>query len=128
MCDFYHSTVAGPVKSNTVKFTNREDWNIDGNQIARELGIKSVKLINDFLGAGYGLLTLNKATECIVIQEGELRRDAPIACVGPGTGLGECFLTPGSDGQYLCFPCEGGHTDFCPRNDVSSLFFNVCSI
>ena len=43
----------------------------------------------------------------------------PIACIGAGTGLGECFLTPNSeDGDYSCFASEGGHVDFSPRNAV----------
>ena len=44
---------------------------------------------------------------------------APIACVGAGTGLGECFLTAGSDGTYTCWPSEGGHAEFSPRSAVT---------
>ena len=120
----YVRIVAGPVKENVVRFTNREDWAIDGDDISRVLGIKVVKLINDFLAAGYGLLTWSKETESKIIQDGKLQKDAPIACIGPGTGLGECFLTPDDCGQYRCFPCEGGHSEFAPRNDVSVHFSN----
>jgi glucokinase len=49
---------AGPVKNNIVRFTNRDSWEIDGDQIGEELGIKKVFLINDFVAAGYGVLTL----------------------------------------------------------------------
>ena len=42
--------VAGPVKNNVVRFTNRasDAWVIDGYVIAEQLGIRSVLLINDF--------------------------------------------------------------------------------
>jgi len=115
--------VAGPVRNNIAKLTNRREWTLDGSDIAKELGIKSVKLVNDFVAAGYGLLTLNKETECVTIQKGKAQSDAPIACIGAGTGLGECFLAPDSSGQYTCFPCEGGHTEYSPRDDLEIAFF-----
>jgi glucokinase len=44
-------------------------------------------------------------------------RPLPMACVGAGTGLGECYLTGRPDGNYDVWPTEGGHTDFSPRDD-----------
>lgn len=110
--------VAGPVSDNRVVFTNRSSWTIDGAEIAKEFNIPQVQLINDFLGVGYGLLTLKEDTECICLQSAPKKPTAPIACIGAGTGLGECFLTP-ANGVYSCFSSEGGHAEFAPRNDVS---------
>ena len=56
-CDVF--AVAGPVESNRVVFTNR-NWVIDGADLEKTLGIQRVRLVNDFVGAGYGLLTLDK--------------------------------------------------------------------
>lgn len=115
--------VAGTVIDNSVQFTNLT-WGINGSKVSEDMNIPIVVLINDFVGAGYGLLTLNEETECEMLQgvyEGnkiEKNVEAPIACVGAGTGLGECFLTPNVDGVYECFPSEGGHADFCPRNKL----------
>jgi len=109
--------VAGPVKDNTVCFTNRKNWTINGDELATALGIKSIKLINDFLAVGYGLLTLGGEHDILVLQEGERNLSAPIACIGAGTGLGQCYLTPSKDGSYQCFPSEGGHAEFAPRDD-----------
>ena len=81
--------VAGPVKHNVVRFTNRDSWEIDGDQIGEELGIKKVFLINDFVAAGYGVLTLNTDVECITLQKATMQSTAPIACIGAGTGLGK---------------------------------------
>ena len=62
---------------------------------------------------------MNESSECIILQHGHKKPNAPIACIGAGTGLGECFLTPNSnDGVYQCFPSEGGHCEFAPRNDL----------
>lgn len=60
--------VAGRVKNNVVVFTNRDDWTIDGEAIKNEFGILSVRLINDFVAAGYGLLSLNESIECLTLQ------------------------------------------------------------
>ena len=114
--------VAGPVKNNVVRFTNRDTWEIDGDQIGEELGIKKVVLINDFVAAGYGVLTVNVEKECLTLQKADRDSSAPIACIGAGTGLGQCYLTPsgsdGVDGDYRCFPSEGGHAEYAPRNEL----------
>jgi hypothetical protein len=60
--------VAGPVSNNSVEFTNRKEWSIDGDDIASHFGIHHVRLINDFMAVGYGLLTLNEKTECVTLQ------------------------------------------------------------
>jgi glucokinase len=46
------------------------------------------------------------------------RAGAPIACVGAGTGLGESFMTAGTDGVYEAWPTEGGHAEFAPRTEL----------
>ena len=118
--------VAGPVKDNIVQFTNRKSWDINGDKIANHYKIQKVLLINDFVANGYGLLTVDvskESKECKIIQDAPKQLDAPIACIGPGTGLGECFLTPIFDqnnnptGEYKCYPSEGGHAEFAPRKE-----------
>lgn len=52
------------------------------------------------------------------------RKGAPIACIGAGTGLGECFLTAAHDARhggalsYSCWASEGGHAEFSPRDEI----------
>uniref|UniRef100_A0A7S1HTF8 Glucokinase n=1 Tax=Eutreptiella gymnastica TaxID=73025 RepID=A0A7S1HTF8_9EUGL len=108
--------VAGPVDGNAVAFTNRAGWVIDGNQLAEQLQIPHIRLINDFVANGYGLLTL-KREETVTLQDAPVKQGAPIACIGAGTGLGETFLTC-RDGQYDAWPSEGGHAEFAPRNEL----------
>ena len=110
---------AGPVKDNRAELTNRKGWEIVGSDIAAEFGIKVVKIVNDFVALGYGLLTLNEDKECVTLQKAPKQQNAPIACIGAGTGLGECFLVP-SHGSYECYPSEGGHAEFAPRTEVSN--------
>lgn len=64
---------------------------------------------------GYGLLTL-KPHEYRTLHDAEREEGMPIATIGAGTGLGECYLTAGHDGRYSCYASEGGHVDFAPAN------------
>lgn len=130
---------AGPIDGNTVRyiynlcrkiiifddnrFTNVESgWEIDGCLLQKSLDIPQVKLINDFAALGYGLLTL-RPSEYITLNDVTPDKSAPIATIGAGTGLGECFLTP-SGNAYDCYACEGGHTDFAPSDDLEVEMLN----
>ena len=136
---------AGPVLSNRVVMTNikvefegmasgtKFELVIDGPLIERSMdgeleSLVRVKLVNDFVGLGYGLvdLDLSEGSEEIVelspgsreLMSKEEAATGPKACVGAGTGLGECYLTCSSlnpSGGYECYPSEGGHTEFAPR-------------
>jgi glucokinase len=134
---------AGPILNNTVtyvecnrsgicfvnsfcslRFTNiKFGWSIDGAHLESDLGINTVRLINDFAAMGYGLLTL-KPHEYIALNDVPRERGAPIATIGAGTGLGECFLTADTTGKYSCFACEGGHTDFAPADELEIEIYN----
>ncbi|CAN0197591.1 unnamed protein product, partial [Laminaria digitata] len=92
-------------------------------QIEERFNIATVRLVNDFVAAGYGLLTLDIDTECITLQAGERKQGAPIGCIGSGTGLGETFLTcPVGGKDYDAYPTEGGHAEMAPRNDLEYEF------
>lgn len=112
--------VAGPVNNNSARITNLT-WEIDGSALKSAFSCEYVRIMNDFVGIGYGLLAL-KSNEVELIYGGEKGQNGEIdpigvkSVIGAGTGLGECFLTY-SGTQYEVFPAEGGHTDFAPRNE-----------
>lgn len=114
--------VAGVVKNNACQLTNRDAlWRIDGAALDAALpkGAAKVVLVNDFLGAGYGLLSLDPR-DSVDLASGAADGDGPMACLGAGTGLGEVYLTPnlGAEGLgYTAWPTEGGHVDLAPRDD-----------
>ncbi|MEN9223443.1 MAG: glucokinase [Thermostichus sp. BF3_bins_97] len=111
--------IAGPVleqnDSQTAKVTNLP-WNLQSSQLAAELGIPHVALINDFSAVGYGVLTL-KDKDLDTLQTGKRQPKAPIGVIGAGTGLGQAYLTWG-EGCYQVHPSEGGHVDFPPRTPL----------
>ncbi len=123
---------AGPVTTNNDVFMvnlGQNGGSIDGNEIEQcQDGLLSLvvrcKLVNDFVGQGYGVLDLDLDKEVIELLPGskaKMNNLAPICCVGAGTGLGECFLTKSSLATklgYECYPSEGGHSDFVPRGPL----------
>lgn len=120
--------IAGPVRNNKVCMSNLHDIVIDGTAVAKQMyskdpylaKIKVCKIINDFVAQGFGCLTL-KSDEVKELNPGSQSKidpTGPKVCVGAGTGLGECFLTPDAEGIYSCFPSEGGHVEWAPRNDL----------
>ncbi|HAZ47492.1 MAG TPA: glucokinase [Cyanobacteria bacterium UBA11369] len=107
--------IAGPVVNNTAKLTNLT-WLLDAQRLEQELGISKVSLINDFAAVGYGVLGLGES-DLQALQAEKPQKDAPIAVIGAGTGLGQGFLIPVGD-TYQVFSSEGGHTDFAPRTEL----------
>lgn len=119
---------AGPVADNGTVLSNRGDVVINGNSIVKQKYckdkylsmIKVCKVINDFVAQGYGCLTL-EPSEVQELTPGShkiIDPSGPKVCVGAGTGLGECYLTVGPDGNYECYPSEGGHVEFSPRTEL----------
>jgi len=111
--------IAGPVVNNTVKLTNLS-WMLDASHMEQDLGISHISLINDFEAIGYGVVGLTD-NDIHILQTGEKKNEAPMAVIGAGTGLGECFIIRHGE-TIRVFPSEGGHTDFAPQ---SALEFNL---
>ena len=65
---------AGPVNQNKVLFTNN-GWLISGSSIVENFGgkggIEKAILVNDFVGAGYGVLTVERE-ECRGLNDVEI--------------------------------------------------------
>ena len=107
--------IAGPVVNNTAKLTNLP-WVLDAKRLEQELGISRVSLINDFVAVGYGVCGLD-AEDLHTLQVGKPSQHDPIAVIGAGTGLGNCFAIPEANGVKV-FSSEGGHGDFAPRSEL----------
>ena len=107
--------IAGPIVDGRSKLTNL-GWDVDGRDIAADLKLQSVGLLNDLEATAYGTLRLAEG-EKVTLQKGVAQPYRAIAGIAAGTGLGEGGLV--WDGvHYRAVPSEGGHTDFAPRNDL----------
>ncbi len=107
--------VAGPVRHNCVKVSNL-DWTIDGREVAQQLRLTAVGLLNDLEAYAYGIGAL-ESRDFVCLQEGAADALGNTAVISAETGLGEAGLF--WDGFRMHpFACEGGHTDFSPRNEL----------
>ena len=105
--------VAGPVFNGKVKLTNLS-WELDSNEIAKQMGLANVYLINDLEATAFGLAMLTDK-DLQIIYKGSEAPSGNAAIIAPGTGLGEAGLY--FDGKiYHPFATEGGHTDFASRD------------
>jgi glucokinase len=106
--------VPGPVRDGRLRLTNLP-WTLDSRELAKDLNIDYVFLINDLQANGYGIAELTSEQMC-TLSEGDSSQIGNRALISAGTGLGEGFLV--WDGRsYVPYPSEGGHSDFAPRND-----------
>jgi glucokinase len=107
--------VAGPVRAGRSKISNLP-WVIDAREIAKQLRLNSVGLLNDMEAYAYGIDGL-ESKDFITLSEGAEGAEGNRAVISAKTGLGMAGLY--WDGfRHHPFACEGGHADFAPRNDL----------
>src|SRR3984893_6835895 len=107
--------VAGPVRSGRSKISNLP-WTIDSRVLAQQLKLDSVGLINDLEAYAYGVDAL-ESKDLVTLSAGSADAEGNRAVISARTGLGVAGLY--WDGfRHHPFACEGGHTDFAPRNDL----------
>ena len=107
--------VAGPVRAGRSKISNLP-WVIDAREVAKQLGLSSVGLLNDLEAYAYGIDAL-ESKDFITLSDGVEEAEGNRAVISAKTGLGMAGLY--WDGfRHHPFACEGGHADFAPRNDL----------
>ncbi|MGH9501486.1 MAG: glucokinase [Terriglobales bacterium] len=107
--------VAGPVRGGRSKISNLP-WTIDSGELAQQLKLDSVGLINDLEAYAYGVDAL-ESKDLVTLRAGAEDAEGNRAVISARTGLGVAGLY--WDGfRHHPFACEGGHTDFAPRNDL----------
>jgi glucokinase len=107
--------VAGPVVGGRAEVTNLP-WEIDEAQLAHEIGLERVYLLNDLESIANAVPLLEPA-DLHTLNAQDPTPGGAIAVIAPGTGLGEAFLT--WDGaRYEAHASEGGHASFAPSSEL----------
>lgn len=104
--------VAAPVRSGRADFANL-DWEIELEGLEGRIGVRDVRVINDFEAVCHGLPMLD-ADGVVDLLDGEPDPGGAVAVLGAGTGLGHAFLTREGNGGQV-HSSEAGHADFGPR-------------
>jgi glucokinase len=106
--------VPGPVRDGRLRLTNLP-WTLDSRELAKNLAIDHVFLINDLEANGYGVAELGP-DQIYTLSDGDASQIGNRGLIAAGTGLGEGILA--WNGRiHVPYPSEGGHTDFGPRNE-----------
>jgi glucokinase len=109
--------VAGPVIGGRAQLTNLP-WLLAESELAEELQVRSVHLLNDLVAIAVAVPELQPA-DLHTLNAGAPAPGGAIAVVAPGTGLGEAFLV--WDGaRYRAYPSEGGHANFAPTSEIEA--------
>ncbi len=109
--------VAGPVRAGRSKISNLP-WTIDSRELASQLRLNSVGLINDLEAYAYGIDAL-ESKDFVTLSDGIEDAEGNRVVISARTGLGVAGLY--WDGfRHHPFPCEGGHADFAPKNELEA--------
>jgi len=99
--------VSGPVQNGRCALTNNS-WVVDAADLRNAYGFSAVRLVNDFEAVAWSLPHLSR-DGLLQVGGGQPVAGAPLAALGPGTGLGIAFSIPCATG-HLVLPSEGGHS------------------
>lgn len=103
--------IANPVTGDTISMTNHH-WSFSIKALERALGVERLVVINDFEALALALPAL-QAHETVQLGAGVGVAGAPIALIGPGTGLGMAGLMH-LGGRWAALAGEGGHATLSP--------------
>lgn len=110
--------VASPVLDDHVAFTNSH-WDFSISSVHEALGVERFDVINDFTAVALSMPHLT-ANDLLKIGGGEAVAEAPVAVLGPGTGLGVSALVPTPDGRRIPLSTEGGHITMAAADDTEA--------
>ncbi len=98
---------SGTVQNDRCALTNNS-WVIDASELRKDHGFSSVRLIHDFEAVAWALPSL-PSDRLFPLGGDSPVREAPLAALGPGTGLGMAVSVPYAAGR-LVRSSEGGHS------------------
>ena len=115
--------VAGPVTDGEIDLTN-SPWRVSEAEL-QTLGLKPVRLINDFEALAWGAPVVPEDMLAKVGGPDEGEPHEAIAVLGPGTGFGVSALARDHHGQEMALPSEGGHACFAPGDPVEDEILRI---
>ena len=105
--------IANPVVGDQVRMTNHH-WGFSIEALRQALGLRRLRVLNDFTALALSLPDLGPADLHPVGGGAAAPGPAPLALVGPGTGLGVSGLLPTPAGGWVPLAGEGGHVTLSP--------------
>jgi glucokinase len=109
--------IASAITGDRVAMTNHP-WSFSVSQLKAHFGFERLEVINDFTAQALALphLGVGDRTQ---IGDGAAVPSAPLAVLGPGSGLGVSGLVPCGAG-WVALTGEGGHATMAPATERES--------
>jgi glucokinase len=109
--------IASPITGDHVAMTNHP-WRFSILALQARFGFERLEVINDFTALALALPHLEPEHR-LAVGGGAAVTGAPIAVLGPGSGLGVSGLVPSGTG-WIALTGEGGHATMAPATDRES--------
>jgi glucokinase len=111
--------VAMTVDGDDMEMTNSH-WRFSRSALARELGVQTLLVLNDFEALALSLPRLHgEQLRSVGPFAAHARAQGTLAVIGPGTGLGVAGVVQTPQG-WVALPGEGGHATLAPGDDYES--------
>lgn len=107
--------LAGPVLGDEVTMINR-GWTFSLEETRKALGLDRFVAVNDFTAVALAAPRLGRA-DVMTVGGGTAVAGAPVAVLGPGSGLGVSGLLPRPGGGWVALSGEGGHATMAACDD-----------
>jgi glucokinase len=116
--------IANPIVGDHVQMTNH-DWSFSISAVQQALRLERFLVINDFTALALSLPALSSA-DLLKVGGSQPVADAPLALIGPGTGLGVSGLLPATK-LHASVPLngEGGHVTLAGTTDLEDAAIRV---
>jgi glucokinase len=106
--------IANPITGDRVQMTNHH-WTFSIAELEAALGAERCLVLNDFAAIAAALPALS-AADSRRIGGGAAVAGAPLAVLGPGTGLGVAGVVQCDTGRHTTIAGEGGHVTLAAAN------------
>ena len=106
--------IATPVTGDVVQMTNHP-WTFSIQGLKQALNLARCLVLNDFAAIA-SALPLLRSGDMRRLGQGNAATGAPMAVLGPGTGLGVASLVYTAEGRTMVVDGEGGHVSLAAHN------------
>lgn len=107
-------SIATPVSGDRLEMTNHA-WCFSIRETRQALGLKSLKVINDYTALALSLPRLS-IDDRYQVGNQQMAEESSMAVLGPGTGLGVSGVIK-SGNLWIPIQGEGGHVSYGPLNE-----------
>lgn len=102
-------SIAGPVDGGDVVRMTNHVWEFSISQTVAAFGWRELRVVNDFTAVALAVPHLQEGRDFYAVGGGQRQKAAPIAIIGPGTGLGVAGISFDADNRPIILSTEGGH-------------------